>query len=146
MLSLILACLHHLTLLGLIIMVGRQAVLLEQTPLPILPLSKLDKGVGMGSGLILVIGLSRVIWGEKGWAFYQSNPFFWAKMVTFLLIGLLSIGPTVMFVRWHKQSAANTTFTPPLNELQKSKNFIRVELALVGFLFVFAAAMARWPF
>lgn len=100
MLSLILACLQHLTLLGLIIMVGRQAVLLEQTPLPILPLSKLDKGVGMGSGLILVIGLSRVIWGEKGWAFYQSNPFFWAKMVTFLLIGLLSIGPTLMFVNW----------------------------------------------
>ncbi|WP_242914250.1 hypothetical protein [Brevundimonas pishanensis] len=74
MLSLILACLHHLTLLGLIVIVGRQAVLLEQTPLPILPLSKLDKGVGMGSGLILVIGLSRVIWGEKGWPFTNPTP------------------------------------------------------------------------
>lgn len=146
MLSVFLACVHHLTLLGLIVMVGRQAVLLGQHPLPILLLSKLDKGVGMGSGMILIIGLCRVFWGEKGWAFYQSNPFFWAKMTTFVLIGLLSITPTLMFVRWHKQYVANAAFTPPVNELEKSKRFILVELVLVGFLFVFAAAMARWPF
>ncbi|WP_242914251.1 DUF2214 family protein [Brevundimonas pishanensis] len=84
--------------------------------------------------------------GAKKAGLLPIQPLLLGKDGDLLLIGLLSIGPTVMFVRWHKQSAANTTFTPPLNELQKSKNFIRVELVLVGFLFVFAAAMARWPF
>ena len=146
MMSLVLACAHHLMLFGLIIMVGRQAVLLQQTPTPVLALSKLDKGVGMGSGAMLVIGTCRVSWGEKGWDFYLSNPFFWAKMATFLVIGLLSIAPTLMIVRWHKKYAADRAFAPVSSDVSKAQRFIKLELVLIGFLFVFAAAMARWPF
>ncbi|WP_297802951.1 DUF2214 family protein [uncultured Brevundimonas sp.] len=146
MLSLLLASLHHLTLLGLIVMVSRQGFLLQQSPLPLAALGKLDKGVGMGSGFMLVIGICRVLWGEKGWAFYQGNPFFWAKMATFVLIGLLSIRPTLLFIRWERAHARDRSYTPPDKELAVSRQFIVIELALVCLLFIFAAAMARWPF
>ena len=146
MLSLLLACAHHLMLFGLILMVGRQALLLQQSPTPVLALSRLDKGVGMAAGLMLVIGICRVLWGEKGWDFYQSNPFFWAKLGTYILIGLLSVGPTIQFIRWHKQHLADSAFAPPSPEVAKAQQFILVEVVLVGLMFVFAAAMARWPF
>lgn len=146
MLSFLLACAHHLMLFGLIVMVGRQAQLLQQSPIPILALARLDKGLGMGAALLLIIGVCRVLWGEKGWAFYQSNPFFWAKVATFILIGVLSVGPTIQFIRWHKQHLADSAFAPPAAEIAKAKHFILVEIALVSLLFVLAAAMARWPF
>ena len=61
-----------------------------------------DITYGISVGSLLVVGLLRVFFFEKGAAFYAANPFFWVKMGAFLLIGLLSINPTVRFLRWNK--------------------------------------------
>ena len=43
-------------------------------------LLRVDLFYGASAVLIILAGVSRVIWGAKGWDYYQDQPFFWAKM------------------------------------------------------------------
>jgi putative membrane protein len=63
-----------------------------------------DRWFGIFAGLVLVVGFLRVYYFEKGKAFYFSNPFFNAKLTLFLLVGLLSIYPTIRFIKWGAQT------------------------------------------
>ena len=49
------------------------------------------------------MGFARVYWGAKGPAFYLHNPVFHAKVGAFLLVGVLSILPTVRIAQWRKR-------------------------------------------
>lgn len=68
-----------------------------------------DRWYGIFAGVILVVGFLRVFYFEKGSAFYFSNPFFHIKLGLFVLIGLLSIYPTVKFIGWKKRSCSRQT-------------------------------------
>ena len=103
-----LAALHHLLVFALTAMLVSQAVLLRGTlQADMVPrLAKLDAGYGGVAGLLLVVGLCRVYFGIKGADFYLHNPWFHAKVGTFVLVGLLSILPTVRYARWKKAQRA----------------------------------------
>src|SRR5262249_973921 len=51
----------------------------------------IDASYGALAGLILIVGFARAIFAAKGWDYYAHNAFFWAKIGTFAIIGLLSI-------------------------------------------------------
>ena len=87
-----------------------------------------------------------MIWSGKGWAFYEANPFFWAKMGLFVLMALVSIGPTLLFIRWRRAAAGAAAFTPPAQELKRARTWVRLEALLLILLLGCAAAMARYPF
>jgi putative membrane protein len=106
-------------------------------------LLRADLFYGASSVLLILAGISRVLWGEKGWVYYQVQPFFWAKMATFLVIGLLSIGPTRAFMRWVKAFNADAAFTPPEAEVKRVRRLVMVEVHLVALLLLFATLMAR---
>jgi putative membrane protein len=141
-----LAALHHLLVFGLAAMLVAEAVLLRGplTADAIPRLAKLDGGYGLCAGLLLVVGLLRVFHGVKGEDFYLHNPWFHAKVGAFVLVGLLSILPTVRFLRWRKAHRANPGFVPATAELARLRTVLRLELALVAAIFVLAAAMARY--
>ena len=61
---------------------------------------------GLLAGLIVVVGFSRAIFAAKGWTYYEHNALFWAKLATFALIGLLSVPPTLAYLRWRRASDA----------------------------------------
>ena len=82
--------------------------------------------------------------GVKGEDFYLHNPYFHAKVGAFVLVGLLSILPTVKFMRWRKAQRTQPAFVPDAADLAKLRTVLRVELALVAVIFVLAAAMARY--
>lgn len=112
----ILAILHHLLVFGLTIMLATQLALAR----PGLPagdvrrLSGVDAGYGATAALILVVGLVRVWFGAKGADYYVDNAWFWAKMAAFAGVGLLSIPPTVAFIRWRRaQRAAEDALPAP---------------------------------
>jgi putative membrane protein len=140
MLDLILAVLHHLLVFGLVMMLSMQLAALRVPAPNVRRLASLDAGYGVTPLLILGVGAARVAWGARSWAFYQGNPWFWAKVGTFLLIGLLSIVPTRAFLRWRKAGAA------PEAELDRVRPWVRAEALLILPLVAFAAMMARWPF
>ena len=112
--DLLLASLHHLLVFALIAMLVAESVLLRGTinGAVLQRLARLDGGYGMTAGLLLAVGLLRVFYGVKGYDFYLHNPWFHAKVGCYVLVGLLSILPTIRFLRWRKALAANPAFVP----------------------------------
>ena len=62
----------------------------------------LDAHYGAAAGVVLITGIAKVFWFGKGAGYYAGNPFFWALIVLFALVGLLSIPPTLYYLRWRK--------------------------------------------
>jgi putative membrane protein len=146
LLDLGLAIVHHITVFGLVALLAMEGVMLRDATVDPARLTKVDAGYGLVAGLAVVIGICRVIWGGKGWAFYEANPFFWAKMGLFVLMALVSIGPTLLFIRWRRAAAGAEAFTPPAKDLKRVRTWIRLEALLLILLLGCAAAMARYPF
>jgi putative membrane protein len=63
-----------------------------------------------------------------------------------VVIGLLSIAPTIQFVRWSRQVRADPAFQPAAAELKRAQSWVGLELLLIFPLVALAAAMARYPF
>jgi putative membrane protein len=144
--DLLLASLHHLLIFALVSMLVTESVLLRGAidGATLQRLAKLDAGYGAVAGLLLVVGLLRVWFGIKGYDFYLHNPWFHAKLGAYVLVGLLSILPTVRFLRWRKALRADAAFLPPANEVARLRGIVRFELVLIAVIFVLAAAMARF--
>lgn len=106
-------------------------------------LLRVDVFVGASSGLLILAGIARVIWGAKGWVYYQSQPFFWAKIATFAVIGLISIIPTRAFFRWVKAAKADPAFAVPEAEAKRVRGAVMGEVHLVALLLLYASLMAR---
>jgi len=142
----ILASLHHLLVFGLVAMLVAESVLLRGTlDRPTLQrLAGIDMGYGLTAMALIAVGICRVVFGIKGSDFYLHNPWFHAKMGAFVLVGLLSILPTVRFLRWRKALAADPIFLPDASEAARMRTIVRFELVLLAAIFIFAAAMARY--
>jgi putative membrane protein len=142
-LDLILAILHHLivfAIFGVIV-----AELMQVRPglagLDLQRLSIYDAVYGVLALLIVVVGFSRAVFAAKGWAYYASNHFFWAKISVFVGIGIISVWPTLKYFAWRR--AAKTGSAPAESEIALVRRCLMIELGLFALLPVFAAAMAR---
>lgn len=146
MLDLGLAVLHHILVFGLAALLAMEGVMLKGAAVEPARLSRLDAGYGLIAVLAVAIGAVRVLWGGKGWAFYESNPYFWGKIAAFVVLGLVSIGPTLAFIRWRKAAAGEPVFAPPVAELRRTRIWVGLEALLLIPILASAAAMARYPF
>jgi putative membrane protein len=90
-----------------------------------------------GALVALATGLLRVFL-YKGWAFYAPNPVFWTKMALYVAIALMSIRPTLAFIRWSRGTTA-----PPVAEVAGARRAIHAELALLALMPLAAVLMAR---
>ncbi len=146
MLDLTLAVLHHILVFGLVAMLAIERTLLKAPMIEARRLAGLDGGYGLTAVLVLAVGVARVIWGGKGWAFYEANPFFWAKLAIFTVIGLISILPTIAFFKWARASKADVGWQPDAAAVANARRWVGIEMLLIFPLVACAAAMARWPF
>ena len=143
--DLTLAILHHVAVFTRVAILAAEFALLR----PGLSGSRLrqhasiDRLYGMVAWLVIVIGILRVFFGGKGWEFYVASPSFWAKMLAFLAIGLLSIQPTRALVKWGKALKADASFVPPAGDIATSRRFLNAEVIILVLIPIFAAAMAR---
>ncbi len=140
MLDLHLAIAHHLLIFCLfgILSVELIAVRPGMTSDDVRRIARIDLWYGLLAGVIVAVGVSRVHLAGKGWEYYQHNAFFWSKIATFVVIGLLSIAPTVAYIRWRKSGTA-----PSDEQVASVRRFVWVEIVLFAPLLAFAAAMAR---
>ena len=76
-------------------------------------LQRIDALYGISAGLVVVSGVLRVTLGLKGAGFYLHNPIFWTKMGFFLAVALLSIPPTIHYLRLKRDADANGTVGRP---------------------------------
>jgi putative membrane protein len=100
--DLVLAIAHHLLVFMLAGVLAFEigAVRLTMKRDEILAVGRVDIWYGILAGVIIVVGFIRATVAAKGWAYYEVNVFFWAKIGTFLVVGLLSIVPTMAIIRW----------------------------------------------
>lgn len=106
-------------------------------------LLRIDAFYGVSAIGVIAAGLARVFWGGKGADFYAAQPFFWAKMATFAVIGLISIAPTRTFFRWAKQARADVAFAMSEDEVRKVRRLVMIEVHLLALAPLFAVLMAR---
>jgi putative membrane protein len=145
-LDLTLAVLHHVLIIGLATMLAMELGLLRAERIDAARLARIDAGYGISAVLVLAVGVCRVAFAAKGWDFYEGNPFFWAKMATFALIGVLSIWPTGRYIGWRRATRDDPAFQPPAAQVAGVRRLVAIQVGLLLPLVAFAAAMARWPF
>jgi putative membrane protein len=142
--DLALAVVHHWALLLLIAALFAEFVLLRQPSSAdwVRTLARVDQAYGGAAVLLLAAGFARVAWGAKGADFYLQNPVFWAKVAVFVLVGLLSIVPTVRYPRWLKQLKTSGQL-PTEAQVDDTRRWVGWQLVLFVALPVLAAMMAR---
>jgi putative membrane protein len=138
--DLVLTIAHHLAVFTLVAIFAAEFALLRPgiEGKRLLQLGKLDAAYGATAGIVVVVGIIRVIFGGGGWEYYVGNWAFWAKMLAFLGVGLASIPPTLALLRWRKSGTA-----PSAAEVNAARRYLYLEAALLVFIPAFAAVMAR---
>ena len=106
-------------------------------------LAKIDLGYGVCAALVVIVGVARVIWGAKGYEYYLANHIFWTKMALFVVVGLLSVPPTLRYFAWGRQFRANADFRPGVAAVARARTYLWAEAAFFLAIPVAAAAMAR---
>ncbi len=93
--------------------------------------------------LVLATGILRWFVYGKGYDFYMSTPLFHIKLTLFIIIGILSIFPTIKFLKWNKQIKRGEE--PEITEkvVKKQLMFIRIELLLIAIIPLLAVMIAR---
>lgn len=131
------AFLHHLAAFALVSAIAVEFVLIRQDMNVALAqrLAITDAVLGISAGVLLLVGLLRVFYFEKGAAFYFSNTAFMAKLALFLVVALLSIYPTINFLRWRKD--------PDPAAVPAVRRVLHLELIGVVLILVFAANIVR---
>jgi putative membrane protein len=109
----------------------------------ILRVARADAWYGILAAAIIAVGFSRAVFAAKGWAYYSVNLFFWAKIAAFAVVGLLSIFPTMAYLRWRRRVRSDSTFFPSAEDAARVKRILWLEVAVFAFIPLFAAAMAR---
>jgi putative membrane protein len=136
---------HHLLIFALAAVLAFEigAIRPGMTGKDVRRVGHVDAWYGILAGLILIVGFGRVNFAAKGWAYYAHNHFFWAKMASFAMVGILSIWPTMAVIRWRRTLAADAAFAPADAQIRAVRRFLWAEVFFFALIPIFAAAMAR---
>jgi len=136
---------HHLLIFALAGIIAYEFAVVRQsmTGADILRVGKVDLWYGILAGLIVVVGFARANFAAKGWEYYAHNHFFWAKIGCFAIVGLLSLWPTIQFIRWRGALKKDATAMPAPRAITTARRFLWLEVFFFALIPVFAAAMAR---
>jgi putative membrane protein len=143
--DLILAILHHLLVFGLLAILTYELSMVRvgMSAGEVIKVGRVDIAYGIVAGLVLIVGFLRVFFGAKGPEFYLENHVFWTKVAAFLMIGLLSIKPTLKLISWRNRLAADPAFQMPAAEVKNVRLFMHLEGTVFILIPILAAMMAR---
>ena len=141
----LLAYAHLLAILTMVVFLASEAALCRTEWLNaavIERLGKIDMVYGISAGAVFLTGLARVFLGSKGAAWYGHNPLLYVKLAMFLAIGLISIKPTLMFLRWRRELRASGAL-PDALEVKKARRLVMVQAHILPFIPLAAVFLAR---
>jgi len=143
--STLFAFLHHLCAFTLVAAVAIEFTLVRQelTIASARRLQVTDAVLGIAAGALLIIGLLRVFYFEKGASYYFHSHAFLTKFSLFIIIGLLSIVPTREFLSWRGAIKAGQVPVVDAGKLRRVSAVIHAELAAIVVILLCAAIMAR---
>lgn len=141
----VMAFLHHLaafTVVGALV----AEVALFKPPLTIgeaRRLPRIDSIFGVSAGVLLVVGLLRVVYFEKGAGYYFHDAFFLTKFVAFLIAAAISIYPTALFLSWRKALQQGVVPEIPAAQARRARLCMMLELTAIVVVLFCAPFMAR---
>lgn len=140
-----LAFLHHAAAFVLVAVLTAELVL---TKAPLTAISarsvlRMDAAYGISALVLLVVGLLRVFYTEKGAHYYFHSAPFLVKLSLFIVVGLLSIYPTREFLSWRKRLRAGDVPTLTPGKRRNIRMILHTELTLLFVIMLCAAMMAR---
>jgi putative membrane protein len=143
--SAIFAFVHHLAAFTVVATLVTEHALFA----PVLPLElarklrRIDLYYGISAAVLVVVGLLRVFYFEKGASYYFADAWFITKLATFVIVGLISIYPTVVFLSWRKMLASGVPPQIPPRQALAVRICLMAELAGIIIILLAAALMAR---
>jgi putative membrane protein len=102
-----------------------------------------DMIFGISAGVLLLVGLARVFHFEKGAYYYFHSWTFIAKLSLFVIVGLISIIPTMEFLRWREAVKAGQAPAVSAEKMKSVRSIIHYEMVGVVLIILFAALMAK---
>jgi len=141
----LLAYLHFAAILTLVVFMSSEAALCRSEWLNadvVRRLVRVDAIYGAASAAVLLTGVARTLWGMKGAGWFWSQPLLWTKLGLFVVIGLLSIKPTLAFLRWRKTLEASGALPPP-DEVRAIRRIVMIEAHLLVLIPLAAVFLAR---
>ena len=140
-----LAFLHHAAAFVIVAVLTAELVLLksELSLVSARSVLRMDMAYGIAALALLVIGFLRVFYTEKGAAYYFHSGTFLTKIALFAIVGLLSIYPTVQFLRWREPLSEGRVPDLGVDVRRKIRMLVHAELTLLFAVMLFAVLMAR---
>jgi len=141
----ILAYAHLLAILTFVVFLSSEAALCRGEWLNaqvVERLAKVDAIAGVAALAVLVTGVLRTWLGAKGMGWYWTNPLLHIKVTLFVVVGLLSIKPTLMFIRWRRELRASGALPAP-DQIKLARRFVMAEAHLVALIPLAAVFLAR---
>lgn len=143
------AFLHHLFAFILVAALAVEFILIGQAKsealsLPIARrLAAADAVLGVSATLLLIVGLLRVFYFEKGAAYYFHSHAFLTKLTLFIVVAVFSLVPTFEFLSWRRALSEGRTPVVAARKMRTMRMIIHAELAAVVVILLCAAIMAR---
>ena len=141
----ILAYLHFLAILTLVVFVSSEAALCRVEWLNAKVVERLavvDRIYGIAAGAVLVTGVARTWWGIKGASWYWHQPLLHLKLGLFIVVGVMSIKPTIMFIRWRRELRA-TGKLPTGDEVRTARKWVMIQAHIIAVVPLAAVFLAR---
>jgi putative membrane protein len=143
----IVAWIHYVAIMLLIASLLGEHLLLrpELTAAEARTVQRLDIVYGASATIVLITGIMRM-YLEKGFAYYNHHVGFHILFGIFIIVALLSIYPTVVFLRWRSDTRAGRDQKLDRNQFKKIQMILRVEMTLLLLAPFFATWMAHGQF
>lgn len=131
--------LHFIAIFALVAALVTQHMLLkpEMNRSELGRIAKVDMIYGIAAILVLVAGVLLLVSVGKPSVFYFKNPLFHIKFTLFIAVALLSIYPTIFFIKNRRPQQEITPIPRKIIILN------RIQLTLVFIIPIFASLMAR---
>jgi putative membrane protein len=143
--SALMAFLHHAAAFTLVAALAVE-VALFRPPLSLQQARRLlraDNVYGAAAGVVLVVGLLRVAYFEKGPAYYWHDSYFLIKFAAFIVAAVISVYPTITFLSFGKAIKAGTAPDVPEALTRRVRMCLMLQLTAVVVIIACAALMAR---
>ena len=143
--SAVMAFVHHLAAFALVATLAIEVALFK--PPLTLPqarrLQRVDLLFGLSAVVVLVVGMLRVRYFEKGPEYYLHDLYFLVKIAAFIIAALTSIYPTVTYLSWSKRLVAGAVPEVSATRTARVRLCLMLELTAIAVILACAALMAR---
>ena len=141
----LLAYVHILAILTLVVFLSSEAALCRPEWMNAKVVERLvtvDRVYGIAAGVLFLTGLARVYLGSKGAGWYWGNWLLHVKITLFVVVGLLSIRPTLRFGQW-RRALRSTGALPADDEVRKVRKLVMAQAHIVPLIPLAAVFLAR---